>query len=53
MINLVVALLHRYFKSVDNLNLTPILSAEKSTEDYIIMRLESSRVKMNVHQKEG
>jgi len=53
MINLAVALLHSYFESVDNLDLTTILSAEKSTEDCIRMRPESSPIKMNVHQKGG
>jgi hypothetical protein len=45
MVNLAVALLHSYFESVDNLDLTPILSAEKSTEDCIRMRPENSSIK--------
>ena len=35
MIDLAVALLYSDFESVDNLDLTTILSAEKSTEDCI------------------
>jgi hypothetical protein len=53
MINLAVALFYGDFESVDNLDLTAILSAEKSTEDCIRMRPESSLIKMNVHQKGG
>jgi hypothetical protein len=42
MINLAVALLYSDFESVDNLDLTTFLSAEKSTEDYIKMRPKGS-----------
>jgi hypothetical protein len=43
MINLAVALFYGDFESVDNLDLTAILSAEKSTEDCIRMRPKGNR----------
>jgi hypothetical protein len=52
-INLAVALLYGDFEGVDNLDLTAILSAKKSTEHCIMMRPESSLIKMNMHQKGG